>query len=231
MTEILINYNTNREIEKSLENLNFKIYKTTPNKNLLEPLEAHPDLLLHNLPNGDLVVDRDNYEYYKNLFDDYNIIKSSSSLDCKYPKDISLNASVFKNLFIHNLKYTDEKLLDYYSKNGYKLINVRQGYTKCNISIGKNVLITSDRDIYEKVRKFEKILLIDHKQIILTGFNYGFIGGASGLIDDTLYFTGSLEKHSSYNKIIEFLEENNEKYDFLSKSDIIDYGSILSLKK
>lgn len=231
MTDILINYEVSSELEKSLRKLDVNIYKTKENKNLLDGLKGHPDLLVHSLPKGNLVVDRDNYDYYKDLFKDYNIIKSEKSLNSIYPRDISLNAVVFKNLFIHNLKYTDKNLLEFYSKKGYKLIDVKQGYTKCNISIGKNVLITSDRDIYYKVKSFEKILLIDHKQIILPGFNYGFIGGASGLINDTLYFTGSLKNHSSYNEIIDFLEKNNEKYDFLTSSDIIDYGSILSLEK
>lgn len=231
MTDILINYEVSSELEKSLRKLDVNIYKTKENKNLLDGLKGHPDLLVHSLPKGNLVVDRDNYDYYKDLFKDYNIIKSEKSLNSIYPRDISLNAVVFKNLFIHNLKYTDKNLLEFYSKKGYKLIDVKQGYTKCNISIGKNVLITSDRDIYYKVKSFEKILLIDHKQIILPGFNYGFIGGASGLINDTLYFTGSLKNHSSYNEIIDFLGKNNEKYDFLTSSDIIDYGSILSLEK
>lgn len=231
MEKLLINRDTKEEIVKNLKKFNIEIVLTKENTNILKPLSNHPDMLVHYLPNGDLVVERDNYDYYLENFKNFNIIKSEKSLDSKYPKDISLNGANFKNLFIHNLKYTDKNLLDYYSKNNYKLINVKQGYTKCNLLIGKNVLITSDRDIYNKVRDFEKILLIDHKQINLPGFNYGFIGGTSGLVNEKILFTGSLKNHSSCEDILEFLDKNNEDYVFLSEDDIIDYGSILYFKK
>ena len=230
MEKLIINNETDNNIIRNLEKLNIDIIKTVNNDNLLYPLRAHPDMLIHVLPNGNIIADRDNFLYYENKLKNFKVIKSEKSLSSEYPNDIVLNGVCFKNLFIHNLKYTDKNLLDYYRENGYELIDVKQGYTKCNIAVGKNVLITSDMDIYEKVKSHANILLIDHKQIKLEGFNYGFIGGASGLINDTLYFTGSLKSHSSYNKIIDFLNENNEKYSFLSNNDIIDYGSIIFLK-
>lgn len=231
MEKILVNKKLKKEILDNLKSIGIDILNTKENNNLLEPLKGHPDILLHQLSNGDVVVDRENYKYYKELLSEYNVIPSDCKLDGKYPKDISLNAVVFKNLFIHNLNYTDKKLLDFYSSNGYRMINVKQGYTKCNIVVGKNVLITSDVDIYNSIKDFEKILLIDHKQIILEGFNYGFIGGTSGLINDKIYFTGSLKNHSSYEEIIKFLNDNNEEYEFLSEKPIEDYGSLIFLKK
>lgn len=230
MEKILINKDTRKDIIENLKKYKIDIIKTKSNKNILIPLQNHPDILVHNLPNGDLVVDYDNIEYYEENFKGFKIIKSEKRLSEKYPADIYLNGVCFKNLFIHNLKYTDKNILEYYSKNNYKLIDVKQGYTKCNVAVGKNVLITSDVDIYNKVKDYANILLIDHKQIELPGFNYGFIGGASGLIKNKLLFTGNLKKHSSYKDIVEFLDFYNEDYEFLSEEDIIDYGSILYLK-
>lgn len=227
--EVIVSSEIDSEIIKNIENLGVKVYKTKNNKNLLSPLQAHPDMLIHILPNGNIVADRDNYDYYKKLWPDRIVFKSEKSLNAKYPQDISLNGVAFKNYFIHNLEHTDKTLYEYYKNKGYDLINVKQGYTKCNITLGKNVLITSDSDIYNKLNNKVKILLIDHKQIILKGFNYGFIGGASGYFNDKIYFTGNLKKHSSFNKIIKFLNENNEEYDFLSKKEIEDFGSILKI--
>ena len=225
--EILVSSLMGENIIKMLEKLEFKINLTKANENILESLNTHPDMLLHVLPDGSIVVDRDNVSYYRSLWPDKNVVESEKKLTGKYPGDIALNGAVFKNYFIHNLKYTDRKILDYYEKNGYTLIDVKQGYTKCNLVCGNNCLITSDTDIYRKMKDRADILLIDHKQIILKGFDYGFIGGASGLLNNRLYFTGNLENHSSYNKIMDFLSICGEEVGFLSTDEIEDFGSIL----
>ena len=89
-----------------------EVVKTRANKKLLKGLDTHPDILVHPLPSGEIVVDRDNFEYYKKIFPDKKILPSHSILSKKYPKDIPINAFTFKNYFIHNLKYTDKVLLD-----------------------------------------------------------------------------------------------------------------------
>lgn len=226
----LISCDTPQEIIGNLENEGFNIIKTAENENILKPLCAHADILVHRLPDDTIVVDRDNFGYYENLLAGFNLLKSENSLDAAYPLDISLNGVCFKNYFIHNLKYTDANLLDFYSKNGYKLIDVRQGYTKCNIAVGNDCLITSDVDIYEKMKdEGEEILLIHHKEIVLPGFNYGFIGGTSGLFEDTLYFTGDIKKHSSGEEIVDFLDRNGQKFKILSEDRLLDIGSIFFL--
>lgn len=224
---LVVDYYTDKEIINKLKKLD-EVVLTKPNKNIYSGIEAHPDLLVRQLDKNTLAVDEENINYYKEKFSDYELI-AIEKISTPYPNHIKLNYVVFNNLFIHNIKYTDKKVLEYYKNKGYELIDVKQGYTKCNIAVGKNSLITSDTDIYNKLKNKTKILQIDHKQIELRNFNYGFIGGASGLIKDTLYFTGSLKHHSSYEKIINFLNKN-EKYDYLSENQIVDIGSIIEIK-
>lgn len=99
--------------EESLKKLKEygKIVRTKSNKNLMKGLDSHIDILVHPLPNGEIVVDRDNLEYYKKIFPDRKILPSHSILSKEYPKDVPLNAFTFKNYFIHNLKFTDKVLL------------------------------------------------------------------------------------------------------------------------
>ncbi|MFR6449088.1 MAG: DUF6873 family GME fold protein [Peptoniphilus grossensis] len=214
--------------EKSLKILKEygKIVRTKSNKNLMKGLDTHPDILLHPLPSGELVVDRDNLEYYKKIFPDKNILPSHSCLSKKYPKDVPLNAFTFKNYFIHNLKFTDKVLLDYYKNSGYKMIDIKQGYGKCSSLVTEDFIITSDGGIYESLRDFIPIYKIKHGEIRLQNFNYGFIGGASGVYGKKIFFTGDFSHHYSYEEILKIIKKYNYEIEILSKDPIEDFGSI-----
>lgn len=229
MTYVLVAENFS---EKSLEKLKDygKIVRTKSNKNLMKGLDTHPDILVHPLPNGEIVVDSDNLEYYKKIFPDKNLIPSQSKLSKKYPGDIYLNAFAFKNFFIHNLKHTDEVLLDYYKNSAYELINIKQGYAKCSCLVTEDFIITSDAGIYESLRDFIPIYKINHGEIRLQNFNYGFIGGASGALGKKIFFTGDFSHHSSYEEILKIINNYDYEIEILSKDPIEDYGSILFIK-
>lgn len=214
--------------EKSLKILKEygKIVRTKSNKNLMKGLDTHPDILVHPLPSGELVVDRDNLEYYKKIFPDKNIIPSHSSLSKKYPKDVPLNAFTFKNYFIHNLKFTDQVLLDYYKNSGYEMKNIKQGYGKCSSLVTNDFIITSDGGIYESLRDFIPIYKIKHGEIRLQNFNYGFIGGASGVLGKKIFFTGDFSHHSSHEEILKIIKKYDYEIEILSDETIEDFGSI-----
>lgn len=224
---IVVDYYADKEIVDSLKKID-RVLLTKPSKLIYEGINGHPDLLIRQLDKELIAVDENSIKYYKDYFKNYKLIPISS-IKSPYPNHIKLNYVVFKNYFIHNLKYTDKKILNFYKEKNYEFIDVKQGYTKCNIVVGKNSLITSDNDIYIKLKDKFPTLLIDHKQIKLKNFNYGFIGGTSGLINDILYFTGRLERHSSYKKILRFLDKNKEDYKFLTDKEIVDVGSLMQM--
>ncbi|MBS5945928.1 MAG: hypothetical protein KIB06_04515 [Peptoniphilus harei] len=203
-----------------------KVVRTRANKNLLKGLDTHTDILVHPLPKGEIVVDRDNLEYYKKIFPDKKILPSHSILSKKYPKDIPLNAYTFKNFFIHNLKYTDKVLLDYYKNSGYQMIDIKQGYGKCSSLVTNDFIITSDGGIYESLKDFIPIYKINHGEIRLQNFNYGFIGGASGVLDKKIFFTGDFSHHSSHEEILKIIKKYDYEIEILSKDPIEDFGSI-----
>ena len=203
-----------------------KVVRTRANKNLLRGLDTHTDILTHPLPSGEIVVDRDNFEYYKKIFPDKKILPSHSILSKEYPKDVPLNAFTFKNYFIHNLKFTDQVLLDYYKNSAYELINIKQGYGKCSSLVTEDFIITSDGGIYESLKDFIPIYKIKHGKIRLQNFNYGFIGGASGAFDKKIFFTGDFSHHSSYEEILKIIKKYDYEIEILSKDPIEDYGSI-----
>ena len=205
MTYVILAENFPEESAEKLKAYG-EVVKTRANKNLLKGLDTHTDILVHPLPNGDLVVDRDNLKYYKKILPDKNLIPSHSSLSKEYPKDIPLNVFSFKNYFIHNLKFTDQVILDYYKNSGYEMINIKQGYAKCSCLVTEDFIITSDGGIYESLKDFIPIYKINHGEIKLKNFNYGFIGGASGVLGKKIFFTGDFSHHSSHEEILKIIK-------------------------
>ena len=229
MTYVLVAENFPEESAEKLKEYG-EVVRTRANTRVLKGLDTHPDILVHPLPSGNLVVDRDNYDYYKEIFPNKKIIPSHSSLTGKYPGDILLNAFAFKKIFIHNVKHTDQVILDYYKKAGYDLVNIKQGYAKCSCLVTEDFVITSDGGIYESLRDLIPIYKIDHGQIKLQNFNYGFIGGASGVLGKKIFFTGDFSHHSSYEEILKIINKYDYEIEILSKDPIEDYGTIFFIK-
>ena len=225
MTYVLVADNFSEKAAEKLKAYG-QVVRTKANKNVLKGLDTHSDILVHPLPSGDLVVDRDNFEYYKEIFGDKKVLPSHSSLSAKYPSDIHLNAFAFKNFFIHNLKHTDQVILDYYKNRGYELVNIKQGYAKCSCLVTEDFVITSDGGIYETLKDLIPIYKIDHGQIKLQNFNYGFIGGATGVLGKKIFFTGDFSHHSSHEEILKIINKYDYEIEILSKDPIEDYGSI-----
>ena len=77
------------------------------------------------------------------------LIKGQNNIDSKYPYDVWYNATALKDYVICNKAYTDKTILDSHNK---EIINVKQGYSKCNICIvDNNAIITSDNGIAKTV--------------------------------------------------------------------------------
>jgi hypothetical protein len=110
-----------------------------------------------------------------------------------------------------------------------KFINVKQGYTKCSTCVVTNqAVITSDTSIAKSL-SLEKIdvLLIPPGDIILPGMNYGFIGGATGLVEnDVLAFYGHLDHYLYGKDVLSFLKKHKVEPMFLRNGKLIDRGSI-----
>lgn len=224
MNRVLVSREINKKIVESLRSFRLKVDFTMPNKNLPEGIRSHPDMLVHQFPDGTLVVDRDNLEYYKEIFRDRKVIPTENHLGRTYREYVGLNAFSFGKYFVHNLSLTDPVLLDYYKSYNYEMIDVKQGYSKCNTFVGSNFLITSDMGIYKKLVKKVRIFLIDKNQIKLKGYDYGFIGGASGKVYNYHYLTGNYEHHSSR----EILKRVARPI-VLSDDPLEDFGTIMEI--
>ena len=231
---VVIDYRAGFEIIKSLKDLNINIIKTTRCDALYSAINGHPDILLHHIGNNKIVLAPNVYKNLsmKFLKKGFAVMKGDTWLHRNYPENIAYNVLRLGNYAFHNLKYTDKKIRELYEKMGIEFIHVKQGYSKClSCIIDEKTVITSDKGIAKAMETCDiDVLLIKTKGIELKGFDYGFIGGASGLISKSkIALTGNMEEMKDKKRIIEFLEIKGITVKFLSSKKIIDIGSIIPL--
>lgn len=219
---------------KVLENMNLKIILTTKCKEVAEPISYHPDIVMHPINHNTLVVAPNVFDYYEDKLSGMGIdlIRGEKYLSKEYPNNIAYNVGRVYEAAIHYFKYTDKVLLHELKKEGLKLINVKQGYSKCSMAIvDEKAIITSDCGIHEKVIKNNiDSLLIEPGYISLEGYNYGFIGGTSGnLSKSDIVFSGNINYHPDAEKIKKFINKYNKKYLSLNNNSLLDIGTIFTL--
>jgi hypothetical protein len=151
-----------------------------------------------------------------------------------YPADVPYNAACTGKHFIHFLPATDSALLQMAQDMNLELINVRQGYTKCNtVVVDENSLITSDKGIFFTLKELTDIdcLLIQPGYINLPGYETGFIGGASGKVGNRILFHGNLRDHPDSLKIIKFIEAKDLDVVWFEEFPLTDIGSIIEASR
>ncbi|MDP4147290.1 MAG: hypothetical protein Q8936_22930 [Bacillota bacterium] len=233
MNKIIVDYRILSEEKNTLYQIGYDSIECTPCSTLYNAVCGHPDMLMHFVDATNVVVHKNMHSNFidtlKNL--GFDVHFSKNELCDKYPFDISLNAVNLSNHFIHLLNYTDETLLSLIQNK--KLINVKQGYTKCSTAVvSDNAIITSDKSIAKALKNEDSIdvLLIPPGDITLPGLDYGFIGGCCGLLDkETMAFYGDLNFYKYGDEVIKFLFKHNVKPLYLRKGKLIDRGTLICL--
>ena len=152
------------------------------------------------------------------------------SVGHKYPETVPYNAVGVGNLLVHNLKYTDEKILKLYQDLSAKSvqINVNQGYTRCNLlALDEHDFITSDFGIKKALEENGfNVFYVDPHQITLPGHDHGFFPGCCGLVDDTIVVCGSLKHLKECKELKKFIRRNKMKIIELYDGELVDVGSV-----
>ncbi len=231
---VVIDYRVDDEVLKTLSELGIDTIKTERCNELYESINGHPDILMHHLGGNKIVVAPNIYDSFscKLIKKGFAVIKGDAWLQRNYPENIAYNILRIGKFAFHNLKYTDKKIRMLYDSLDIKLININQGYSKCSVCVlSEDAAITSDKKIAQALEKCNiEVLLIEPGGIKLTGLNYGFIGGASGLLSKSeIAFTGYIHELKDHRRIIDFLESKGFFIRILSCKKIIDIGSIIAL--
>ena len=195
------------------------------------PVSAHADMLLSVIDNY-IFIYEEYYEANKVLFlsleGKYKIVKIKQECKREYPGDIALNVLVIGKKIFCKVKNVAAEIISYAKENGYKLINISQGYSACStLVINENTAITGDKGVYNALIKEKvKTLLISAENIKLDGYNHGFIGGCGVVLDNKLYLLGEIKYIPDCDKIVELLNEENCTCFEILTGDVCDFGGI-----
>ena len=235
VTNAIVSGDISEEILNSLKELGIDIIFTEAHSSLPLPLSYHVDMQMVSIGEGTFVyapgVSENALEKLKNL--GFELIRGSVTLKDRYPFDVAYNCAIVgKNAFL-NPKYTDPIVLELLVKNNISLNPIKQGYAKCSTAVvSEEAIITADLHIHRKAVEagLDALLIRPQKSIILEGYDYGFIGGCSGLISDKeIAFFGDISTLKEGDAICEFCKKHGKKVTSLAKGKLIDLGGLFPL--
>lgn len=201
-----------------------------------EAIAAHPDIQLCPVDRTSVVIHPDmDVETVKALKNSgIQVIFGQSRLEAAYPKDIPYNAALAGKRCFHLKGKTDPVLFRELAKRGYQFIPVRQGYGKCStLPLGEDALISSDPTIErEALKEGLKVEKVPSGDILLPGFDYGFIGGCAGVMEEArmVFFNGDLGEYQYGENVRRFVESRGYRCCSLQAGPLVDVGSIFFLE-
>ncbi len=228
---VIVDYRMPDDMLVKLNEMGFKAIKSFKNKNVYDEISGHVDISAF-YDGENLIVSKEAGEYYEKTLDGENIslIISEIGLNKKYPENICFNVCYTGKYAIGNFLYTSEDVVKSLRKLNAEMIQVNQGYANCSICVvDENSVITSDQGVFKVLTENGlDVLKIQEGYIDLFEMDYGFIGGASGLIgNDTICFFGDIDTHPDSSSIKAFLKKHNKEIVCLNSSSLKDYGSLI----
>ena len=209
-----------------LEKFGHEIIKISGDTRIDKAVRSHPDMNVIKVKDRIFALLSTNVR-----FSNVSEIVLPNKETLYYPEDVLMNAVCIGNDFICRRLSVAGEILDHAEKSGMRIINVNQGYVKCNIAVVSEIhkaIITEDKGIAETLKKHSyNVLLLKTHGVKLDPYDYGFIGGASGTIDNNILFCGNIKNHAEYERIIDFCQKFDVNVVSLSDHDLYDYGSIL----
>ena len=234
---VIIGENADEKIRTAITKLGFYVVTLPAEGGLASPISSHADMLLCVIDHY-FFCSKNYYSKNKNLFSKiedfgYSPILCDIERKKEYPFDIQLNQAVIGNYIIGKKDACAKEILNFASNNGYTYISVKQGYAKCSsLILNEKAIICADDRISSSALKLGiDILKIENssENIILNGYNYGFIGGASAVYNNTVFFFGDVSKHKNYEIISAFCEKHDFHINSLTDAPLTDIGGAFFL--
>lgn len=211
------------------------LIRTMPMAELATPVSNHPDMQLV-IPTEGVIVHAPNLHpqvavQLREL--GFELVPGEKTPAGSYPGDVAYNVAVVGRYAFLNTRYADQVVLDWLKRTGKTICHVNQGYAKCSVCIlNEEALITADEGIFRAARgqNMDVLLISPQKSISLPGYDYGFIGGATGLISSReMVFCGDARMLDSGEGILAFLQKHGIKPVCLGSYAVRDLGSLIPL--
>ena len=218
-------------LKKAFDDLSIEVVNVIENPFLDTPVSCHADILGIYVGKSTFLADKHQIELCKFIEDNNGKSVIIENIKSPYPTDCLLNFADIGDFIICNKSILTEQIVNFLPDK--TIFDVKQGYSKCSVCICKhNTIITDDISVYNAVLQYDNInsLLIEKGSVNIDKYDYGFIGGCCGLIDkNLLLFNGDLSLHSDFDKIKNFLYDNDINYIDIKGKPLTDIGSIIPI--
>ncbi len=198
-----------------------------PYERLPEPVASHPDMLVYRLRSGALLTYAGYYALNSSVFQKLGCVIITEKIvpEKEYPKDIVLNALRVGDIVFGRTDRLSEMIL----KDTRRSVFIRQGYSRCSACvIDDGSLITADPAVASAVAEYGvSVTFITGGGIRLEGYGCGFIGGASGVIGNSVAFFGNISAHPEGEKIKAAVLSRGKDIISLEDDVLTDYGGLM----
>lgn len=232
MKGVIVDFRISPKSKEALKKLGYRIIKTFSHPSLQKPVCGHPDMLICKISDNVFFAETTICGFLSKEFPDRQFFDGITKLKPEYPHDIAFNCARVGNFLFCNEKYTDKRIIEYCNNNSIKIADTKQGYAKCSIcKVSERAIITSDLNIFKTAEKIGiDVLLTKNNGILLEGYDEGFIGGATGLIEnDILAINGNIELCGDCSRIVDFCAKYRVKIISLSDEPLTDIGTIIRI--
>ena len=196
----------------------FEVIHMPPDCEIDLPVSTHPDMICTAV--GERIFFPKSYaERYPSVVEKISSLSglepvlSTSPRGKKYPFDVSLNTAVIENTLLCRRASASSELLVYAQNLCMTVLDTKQGYAGCSCLVCENHVYTGDRGIFALLEKHGINCTIVSEDIVLEGYDCGFIGGCGGYFDGKTYLYGS--QHGEYPNCVD-----------LADGKLHDYGGI-----
>ncbi len=197
-----------------------------PDTLLAPPVSHHADMIL-TIFDGKLFCHRAYYENNRETveriadFGSLNIIVSDCPRGEKYPLDVAFNALPMGNRLLCRRGSICPELRE------YDIVNTNQGYAGCTSLYAAGTVVTADEATARACQKENiPVYRISGRDILLSEYNTGFIGGACGVCGDTVYIFGDPRLSQSGRELEVFCSAKGLNLVSLQKGSVTDIGGI-----
>ena len=224
-----------KDAKRRLELDGFYTLDVPKSKRLPEPVSAHPDMVLFHHEKT-IISSAEYCDEFPYFFEDLTKLIPGITLELtddvfaeSYPHDAIFNALVIKNKIFLKSDSVSPAVISYAKRRGLEICNTKQGYPACtSLALSPIHVITADSGMAKLFTKDGiKTTIIENGDILLPPYKYGFIGGASGLFRDKVYFIGDYRTHRNADLIESALREEKLTPISLSPSPLLDLGRIV----
>ena len=236
MKYLIVDNRITHACELSLIKEGFSLLKLPKDPYLADAVASHPDTVLF-YDRGEMITTADYCDAAAYVFTDIReampdirISFTSDVRSNRYPYDCVMNALRVGNQLYCKTDTVSQAILDLAKTRGYEIIHTNQGYPACSVLTFGNSAIAADPGLaYCMANNGVRVTLIGNEGISLPPYEYGFIGGASGVVGRKVYFFGDIYTHPDCDKILHAIKEEGFIPCSLSNEELVDLGGIIPL--